>query len=248
MFLVGAGCIGAMMLLAFFDMPRFGTSYHPYRDRAISATAAHVTPNAVSSVNFDQRAIDTLGEETIFFASVIGAAALLRMSRDEHEDRSPDEGRVLEATRLLGYLWLPLTLVVGLDVVAHGHLTPGGGFQGGVVLATGLHLLYVTGSYPALQRMRSVRAYDYVEAFGAAAFAGLGVAGLGVAGSFLYNALPLGSYGQLFSTGTVPVLNGIVAVEVGAGVMVLLAQFLEQAILLGGDRTTSRPAPRERPA
>ena len=254
-FLVGAGCIGVLLLLAVLDLPSFGTARHPYRDRAVAAAVAHRTANVVSAVNFDQRALDTLGEETIFFGSVVGAMALLRAARDEEHggepdgepDGEPERGdgagedgsRSLEAVRLVGYLWLPLTLVVGVDVVAHGHLTPGGGFQGGVVLATGLHLLYVSGSYPALARLRNVRAYDYVEATGAAAFTGLGVAGTVLTGDFLGNVMPWGRFGQLLSAGTVPILNAVVGLEVGAGVMVLLAQFLEQALSLrggGGER------------
>lgn len=231
-FFLGAVGVGTMMLLAFLDLPHFGSSFHPYRDRAVSAAVAHVTANVVSAVNFDQRGFDTLGEDTIFFGSVLGAAALLRQSKQERS-RRVEGGSVLDAVRLLGYLWLPVTLVVGVDVVAHGHLTPGGGFQGGVVLATGMHLLYVTGSYEALERLRPVALFEYGDATGIVAFAGLGFAALGIAGSFLYNVIPWGDasdFGQLVSAGTVAVLNAAVGLEVGAGVMVLLAHFLEQAI------------------
>jgi multicomponent Na+:H+ antiporter subunit B len=193
----------------------------------------------VASVNFDQRALDTLGEDTIFFGSVLGASALLRTSRRERQHR-PDDDRVLDAVRLLGYLWLPLTLVVGLDVVAHGALTPGGGFQGGVVLATGMHLVYVTGSYRALERIRPIALFEYGDATGIVAFAGLGLAGIAVAGSFLRNVMPYGDFGQLLSSGTVPILNIAVGLEVGAGVMVLLSHFLEQAIELEGDEGGER--------
>jgi multicomponent Na+:H+ antiporter subunit B len=235
-FLVGAGCIGVMMVLAFLDLPHFGSSFHPYRDRSVVASAAQHTANVISSINFDQRAIDTLGEETIFFGSVIGVAALLRTSREETSQRSTTGGRALESTRLAGYVLLPVTLIVGVDVVMHGQVTPGGGFQGGVVLSTGLHLLYVAGSYPALERVRPEPLFEYGDALGAAAFAGLGVAGIVMSSAFLKNVLPLGKIGQLFSAGTVPVLNVAVGIEVGCGVMLLLARFLEQAIEIGGDR------------
>jgi len=184
----------------------------------------------VSSLNFDQRALDTLGEETILPGSVVGAASLLRTSRDERERLGDREGRTLEATKLLGYLLLPLTLVAGLDVVAHGHLTPGGGFQGGVVLATGIHLLYVAGSYRALRRLRPLSWYQLSEAFAAGAFVVLGLIGLLLAGAFLLNVLPYGTYGDLFSSGTVLMLNVAVGAEVASGVVVLLAQFLGQAL------------------
>jgi multicomponent Na+:H+ antiporter subunit B len=234
---VGAAGVAALLVLAALRMPVFGSDHHPYRDLAVPAAVARSSPNVVSSVNFDQRGLDTFGEELILLASVVGAAALLRPGRAERERAgTPDEGRVLAGTRFLGYLMLPVTLVVGADVVAHGHLTPGGGFQGGVVLATGLHLLYVAGSYGVLRRLRPLAWYEASEAIAAGAFAVLGVSGLVLAGGFLVNLLPRGEFGTLFSGGTVPVLNVAVGCEVASGVVVLLAQFLTQALALGPDQ------------
>jgi multicomponent Na+:H+ antiporter subunit B len=231
-FLLGAGCVAALFGAAFARMPAFGGVVHLYRSLAVHAAVAHRTANVISAVNFDQRGLDTLGEETILLASVVGAAVLLRPAEEESEREPPDAGRTLDSSRLAGYLLLPVTLIVGFDVITHGHLTPGGGFQGGVILATGLHLLYVAGSYRALDRLRPLGIYDAGEALGAAAFGALGLAGLVVAGSFLANIVPTGTFGQLPSSGTVAVLNGAVGVEVGCGVVVLLAHFLGQDIVL----------------
>lgn len=234
LFFVGAGLLAALFAFGLGGMPKFGSQFHPYRDKAVSAAVSHATANVVSAVNFDQRAIDTLGEETIFFGSVIGAAALLRPSKEEREGKSSNEGRVLESTRFAGYVLLPVTLVLGFDVVAHGHITPGGGFQGGVVLATGLHLLYVAGTYDALERARPTQWFEFGEVVGTTSFAGLGLGALAVSGSFLHNVFSFGSFGAFLSSGTVETLNAAVGVEVACGVMVLLAHFLEQAIVIGG--------------
>jgi multicomponent Na+:H+ antiporter subunit B len=240
-FLIGAGCVAAMFAVAFFKMPAFGGSMHLYRDLAVPASVSHYTANVVASVNFDQRAIDTLGEETILVASVIGAAVLLRPAEEEAEMRPKAVGRTLEATKLAGYLLLPVTLLIGLDVVLHGQVTPGGGFQGGVILATGLHLLYVTGSYRALDRLRPLELFDTGEAVGAAAFAGVGIAGIVVAGNFLANIVPGGTFGQLLSAGTVPILNGAVGLEVGCGIVVLVAHFLQQDIIISAQAEQAKP-------
>ncbi len=234
-FLAGAAGLAALAVIALAGLPSFGNSFHPYRDHAVNASVQHATANVVSSVNFDQRGLDTLGEESILLASVIGAVMLLRAAKDETEVQPLSAGRVLESTRLLGYVMMPITLIIGMDVVAHGHLTPGGGFQGGVILGTGIHILYVAGSYPALQRARPVRAFEWGEVVGEAAFACLGVVAVFVGGAFLANIIPTGSFGNLFSGGTVPLLNGVVGVEVASGVAVLLAKFLDQAILVKGD-------------
>lgn len=241
LFLTAGGGFAVLAVMAVAGLPAFGGSFHPYRSLAVAAAVAHRTANVVSAVNFDQRGFDTLGEESILLASVIGAATLLRPGRDETEARPLGSGRVLESTRLLGYSMIPVTLVIGLDVVAHGHLTPGGGFQGGVIVGTGIHLLYVAGSYPALQRARPLAVAEWGEAVGAAAFACLGVTALLSAGAFLANFIPTGSFGQLFSGGTVGLLNGVVGIEVASGTAVLLAKFLDQAILVSagdGDRVS----------
>ena len=232
------GAVAAMavaVILTVLVMPSFGGSSHPYRDHSVAAGVRHVAPNIITSVNFDQRGLDTLGEETILLASVIGVSVLLRPADDETETRSLSSGRILDMTRLGGYVLLPVTLVIGFDVVAHGLLTPGGGFQGGVILGTGMHLLYVAGTYDALEKVRPVAVFEWGEALGSAAFACLGIAGVLVGGAFLVNFIPLGKFGELFSGGTAPLLSGAVGVEVASAVMVLLSKFLEQAIRITGD-------------
>ena len=230
MFVIAGGVVAAMLVLGVLDLPDFGSAFHPYRDAAVPAAVAHATSNVISSVNFDLRGMDTLGEETILLTSVLGVAVLLRPAEDEEEQKPPRAGRLLDATRLFGYVFLPVTLAVGFTTVAHGALTPGGGFQGGVVLGTGIHLLYVAGSYDAIERMRPVHVLEFGEAIGAGAFACFGIAGAVVSASFLGNLLPLGTFGELFSSGSVLFLSIAVGVEVASGVIVLLAQFLRQTI------------------
>jgi multicomponent Na+:H+ antiporter subunit B len=230
MFGLAGGVTAVLLVLAAFALPGFGGSRHPYRDAAVPAAVRHATPNVISSVNFDLRGLDTLGEETILLASVVGVVVLLRPAADERVREPWIGGRLLDGTRLFGYLFLPITTTIGLLTVAHGALTPGGGFQGGVVIGTGLHLLYVAGSYRALKRVRHLEVFEYGEALGAGAFACFGVATGLVSGAFLANVLPLGSFGDLFSSGSVLLLNCSVGIEVASGVMVLLAQFLAQDI------------------
>src|SRR5947209_104701 len=138
-----------------------------------------------------------MGEEFILFAAVLGASILLRREPDElaHSggsggsggDEGPRDragsGPTLEVVRVFGYVVLPFVVVVGIYVIAHGHLSPGGGFQGGIVLATGLHLLYIAGDYAALRRLCPERVFEVSEAAAAAAYVLLGLAGLAVTGA-----------------------------------------------------------------
>jgi multicomponent Na+:H+ antiporter subunit B len=236
-FTLGVLGFAVLWAAAVWGVPAVGAVVHPYRDAAVAAAAARGTANVVSSINFDQRAFDTLGEETILLASVVAAVALLRPAADERVLHPSPEPRVLPATRLMGWLLLPATVLVGLDVVLHGHLTPGGGFQGGVILATAVHLLYLAGGWSALQKLRPSAWAGLVEPAGSVVFAALGVAGLAAGAGFLGNLLPTGVLGSPLSSGTVIVLNIAVGVGVGAGLVELLVQFLRQEILVAGSRS-----------
>ena len=229
MFWAAALLFAAVFTLACTGLPHFGTASHPYGARAVAASLDRRTSNVVSSINFDQRAFDTLGEESILFGSVLGAIALLRLARDEREHPA-EPARVPAATRLLGTALLPVALLTGVYVIAHGQLSPGGGFQGGVVLATGLHLAYVAADYRALKRVRPLAVLDVADAVAAGAFAALGLVGLAAGAGYLANTAPLGTFNQLSSGGLVPVVNAVVGVEVGSGLVVLLATFLDQAV------------------
>jgi multicomponent Na+:H+ antiporter subunit B len=244
-FCLGAAGLIVLLSMAILKLPAFGGDSHPYRDVSIPAAVHHATANVVSSINFDQRGLDTLGEESIFLASVLVITVILRPAAGETEKRELASGKPLDSTVFGGLFFLPVTVIIGLDVITHGHLTPGGGFQGGVILGTGVHLLYVAGTYHVLQKARPVRPFEWTEAIGAGGFACLGITGVLVGASFLANVIGQGTFGDLFSAGTVPLLNGVVGIEVASGVIVLISKFLEQALTV---RTTSEePAASGRP-
>ncbi|WP_369372528.1 MnhB domain-containing protein [Streptomyces sp. cg36] len=233
MFLLAAAVVAAFFSAACAHLPPFATPDHPYGERAVAAALERRTANVVSAVNFDIRAFDTLGEESILFGTVLGATLLLRRARDERH-RRPVAERVMPTTRLFATLLLPVTLAVGVYTVAHGQLSPGGGFQGGVVLATALHLAYVAADYRALQKVRPLVVLDVADSLAAASYTLVGLAGLITGGAFLQNVLPLGTFNTITSGGTVPVLNATVGVEVACGLICLLAHFLDQAVEFTG--------------
>lgn len=235
---VGAVALVVVGVRAVAELPGAGHVPHPYGQRAIDASYAHTAPNAVVSVTLDQRGFDTLGEEFVLLAAAIGTVLLLRRLTAEADDERPhDYGPqdVFEAVRLVGALLLPLALLVGWYVVLHGHLSPGGGFQGGTVLASGLYLAYLAADHRALQRLRAPGVLDTAEGLGALAFAAVGFVGLVGGSAYLANTLPRGTWNSLLSAGTLPVLNIAIGVEVGAAFVLVAAKFLEQALLAPSD-------------
>lgn len=240
---IGLAVFAAMMCVAFVGLPGFGGANHPYRDAAMAATYQHGTANAVSSINFDQRGFDTFGEETILFCAVVGVAALLRPVRRERRREVPDSGRVLESTSLLVYLLFPLTVVLAVNVIAHGAVTPGGGFQGGVVLSTGIHLLYVGGRFSLLRRLRPLDWFHQGEALGVVLFGALGMAGAAFGSALFANVIPQGQLADFVSAGTVPLFNIAVGMTVCSSVVVLLSSFLDQALAIRAARGGPEPQP-----
>ncbi|MBP7216714.1 MAG: hypothetical protein KBA46_05450 [Candidatus Omnitrophica bacterium] len=121
-----------------------------------------------------------------------------------------------------------LIFLYGVYIVLHGHLTPGGGFAGGVIIALSfIHLVLAFGKDVALERL-SQTVISVVESVGGLLFLGIALIGL-MAGSFFFaNVLPKGSPFQIFSSGIIVLCNVAIFLKVGAG---LLAIFIALAIL-----------------
>lgn len=241
---LGLGSLAGLAVLlvwAVGGLPDFGHPRGPYADLApkIMLDERHVS-NAVTGVTFDLRGFDTLGEEFILFAAALGAAVLLRAQRTEKEVErvtAYEETRgagTADALRALGAVLVGPILLLGVYIVVHGALTPGGGFQGGVLLAGALLLVYAAGQVAAVQRVRPVALVEIADAFGAGAYTLVAVAGLVFGVAVMDNFLPYGTAGSLLSGGTVPVLSIAVGVEVTAGVTLILSEFVDQMLLRGG--------------
>jgi multicomponent Na+:H+ antiporter subunit B len=208
-------------------LPDFGHPRGPYATEAVKAALEqrHVT-NTVVGITFDVRGIDTLGEELILFCAAIGATLLLRTQRRRRR-REPGGG-IPVSMRALGAALVGPVLLFGLYVVAHGQLTPGGGFQGGVILAAALLLVFAAGKARAVARVRPVGLVEVAEAAGAAAYVLIAIGGLVFGAVALANFLPLGTQGSLLSGGTIPLLNLGVGIEVTGAITLILTEFAEE--------------------
>jgi multicomponent Na+:H+ antiporter subunit B len=236
----GAGLL-AVLLIGFGALPAFGQYHAIYGlliDR-IELGRRHAT-DLVTALNFDIRAFDTLGEEFILFASAAGVALILRhlRSEDEIEPARDSEGhrfrRASPALRSTTLALLAMLTSLGVYVVIHGALTPGGGFQGGIVLACGPLAILLGGRYFGRRGLTPHWALEATEALGAAAYVLIGLGGLIAGTVYLQNFLPLGSPGQLLSAGMIPVNSVAVGVEVTGAFLLVWTEFLDQG-LVGGD-------------
>ena len=227
----------ALLVWGLAGLPDFGDFQGVYGQLLNRvAVPERSTTDVVTAVNFDYRGFDTLGEEFILFAAVIGVASILRTLRGERVRRPDDDaaGRHVPETslvvRVTGLGLVAPTILVGIYIVAHGHQTPGGGFQGGVILATALLLVYLSADYMTMRAVGPTWLLEVAEGLGAAAFALIGLGGLVFASAFFENFLGKGTPGELPSAGTIPLSNAAVGLAVTGGFVFMLSEFLQQAL------------------
>jgi multicomponent Na+:H+ antiporter subunit B len=238
LFAVAAAGFGTVLIVGLGGLPAFG-SYHGVYGLLINHIELHLrhATDFVTALNFDIRAFDTLGEEFILFTSVAGVALLMRRLRqDAEEDRARGEedhsfSGASTLLRVTSLVLIPLLITLGCYVVIHGALTPGGGFQGGVVLAAGPMAILVGGRYLTLKRVAPDWAVEALESLGAAGYTLMGLAGLVLTSVFFQNFLPLGHPAKLLSAGMMPINSVAVGVEVTGAFLLTWTEFLDQALL-----------------
>ena len=130
-------------------------------------------------------------------------------------------------------LTVGLIFLFGVYIILHGHISPGGGFAGGVIIALSfIHLMLAYGKEFSLKKLSEARA-SFLESFGAIMF--LGIALLGFAGGyFFFNFFKdKGEPFHLFSAGIIPICNIAISFKVGAGLFTI---FVALVLLKIGDK------------
>ena len=134
------------------------------------------------------------------------------MTRDSHD----------VIVKTLARLLMPFMVVFALYVVMHGHHSPGGGFQGGVILAAGFVLLVVSHGLEQTRKRMSEKLAGVISSIGVFIYAGIGVLCLILGGNYL-------DYGKLSKVLRVPPAEarslGILGVEVGVALAVMAVMF-----------------------
>ena len=183
-------------------------------------------PNSVTSLLAGYRGFDTMFETTVIFTAGVSLILLLRRPRREGytQTSAPMTDQVI--LRVVTKMSIPFILLFGLYVITHGELGPGGGFQGGVVLACAFILFALVFGRPALYRVLPPPVTDVLTGVGVLIYSGTGAACLFFGGRFLdYSAFNKLSPGDGESL-------GMTLVEYGVGItvsMVMLTIFNQLA-------------------
>ena len=231
----------ALMALIFFNLvsnydekTTLSKLGYYYADRGPQELGA---PNLVTAVVVTYRGLDTLGEVTVLFISAAGVGLLLRRTRrNQDDDKGLKEGDRAEKTagfhkpaseivETATELLLPMVILFGVYVFMNGHLSPGGGFQGGAIIASGTMFLLLALPESHISRLliaitESMSGFSYVV---------VGVLGVILAGGFLDNRImDLGTYGSLFSAGAIPLIYVFVGLKVGFELSAVLDRFRKE--------------------
>lgn len=117
-------------------------------------------------------------------------------------------------------LTVGVIFLYGIYIISHGHLTPGGGFAGGVIVALSfIHLMLAYGKEVAFKKL-SRGVASVFESVGGLMFLGIALAGF-VGGYFFLNFLGKGQPFRLFSAGIIPLCNIAISFKVGAGIFAI---------------------------
>lgn len=117
-----------------------------------------------------------------------------------------------------------LIFLFGIYIILFGHLTPGGGFAGGVILASSYVLLMLAFGREFAEENLPRRLASKLDCLGAFGFAMIAVLGFAFGGAFFANFL-VEKYGEplaLLSAGTIPLSNIAIGVKVGASLFLVI--------------------------
>ncbi len=181
--------------------------------------------NVVTAIVVTYRGLDTLGEVSVLFlvASIIGF-----FLKDSKRSTSEVKHEASELLRTAAGILIPLIFMFGAYIFINGHLTPGGGFQGGAVIASGAMLAMLAKPFEPLKHA----AITLVESLSGVTYVLVGSLGLVLAGGFLDNRilLPTGPLGMLISAGAIPIIYSLVGLKVGSELSAMIEKMRDAEV------------------
>jgi multicomponent Na+:H+ antiporter subunit B len=240
--------LGATLLYASQDLPPFADANTPVQTHPVTQTYLEGSqedigiPNTVTAVLASYRGYDTLGELAVVFTAGITVPLLLMRTRRRHERRKGKETVLTEyrILRVTSKILMPFILFFACYILAHEDYGPGGGFQAGVIFASGFVLYGLVFGIRGLERVVPWRVLLRLIPAGVLLYAGLGLLNMALGGSFL-------DYGTLVPDHPEEGEHyGILVIETGVGITVaaaLIAVFYSFASPEAGPATPPEASP-----
>ena len=190
--LVPVVAVGGLLLFAAQDFPEWGDPASPASTSPVSSHFIQSTgvdpevPNMVTAVLADYRGFDTKFETVVVFIAGMAVLAILKSSgrrkgKREHEVEAEPDLIVTNTVRLI----VPVIQIFAFYVLAHGHVSPGGGFQGGVVMGASFILVALAWDLEVALARFSAEKCILVAALGIVLYGGIGFLSMLLGGEFL---------------------------------------------------------------
>ena len=126
-----------------------------------------------------------------------------------------------EIVKGIARIVFPFIVLYSISLILYGHITPGGGFAGGVVLTGGFVLLLLAFGKEYVFHFLPLDIAKSLDSTGALGFLAIALMGL-LGGTFFYNLLPKGTLFNLWSAGTIMLSNIMIGLKVSAGLFVAI--------------------------
>lgn len=228
----------AILMLAVSYLPPTGNADNPvnnevaakYIEDGMQDTGA---VNIVTGMILDYRAFDTFGESNVLFIATCTVLILLRKdkktgkgSAEEEERRDsyyePKKDSILQKVT---FVLFPIIVIFGIYVILNGHLSPGGGFSGGAIIGAGLILYLNAFGFEKTEKFFTEKTYKWVS-FSSLTFYCLAKSYSFYTGAHhLESGIPLGTPGDIISSGLILPLNICVGLVVACTMYAFFALF-----------------------
>lgn len=183
--------------------------------------------NIVSSIVVNYRSFDTLGEVTVLFISSIGVAFIIGLAGGTSSQKLQFFSRPNFMLKVGSRMIFGFVLLFGVLMMSHGHLTPGGGFPGGSLIAAAFLLLYMGDA----EFRANVGGFKILESVMGTVYVLVGLAGLFLGLTFLENFLDTGVVGTVFSAGLLPIVYVVIGLKVGSELIGVIDNFTHEDIV-----------------
>ncbi len=216
--------LSALLILSFINilLQNVATNIERAGDGLLKLNSSEGVANVVTTVVVYFRGFDTLGEIAVLFIASLGVGLMLERNT-ECTIKVQSNFMLQSASKLL----FPIIIIFGLYVMIYGHLSPGGGFQGGVLVASAVLLLLISNKdlevpHAVISALETLAGVSYVL---------IGLMGLLLSDVFLFNFLSpnIADFGLLLSGGIIPIVYIIVGIKVGSEMGFIVQNLLKRS-------------------
>lgn len=231
--------VGLILLIAVVDLPDWGDPDSPasiylsphFIQNSMLETGA---PNMVTAVLANYRGYDTMFEVVVVFCAALTIMFVLRRTYRKKEKTYKPRPEREDANIILQWaarILVPAMQIFALYVLVHGHHSPGGGFQGGVILGAGFILLALAYDLESVLKPFKENRLFMLCVLGVALYVGIGVGSLLLGGNFM----DYGVYADILGVSEVKAhYLGMLGIETGVTITVMVVMFSVYADLASG--------------